>query len=386
MKVLSLFYLTILLLVFDGVGRAQSNAQLTLPQANVDAGDTVSANLTLGTPAACAAQVRVDFSIKNANGGTIDQFSMIGQVSKGDTSAHLTTTLARDRQGGIYHPEKGILFPCPGYENVKYFQVPDLPVTVRAIPDPNVYPTSADLVLSVTQKQFFDTKIAQLSKLEVQLTTKIEGRAADLPELRVFLTQIVESAEQDLTVTEGEYREQILKSKESPLPAFFADFHAQYQTLRVQLKAPIPGLGRANPVSHAKLIYVQQLKKRNPAEPNAVPQNLAGTYPSSAKDVRGTISDNESAYRIVKETGRITFDAELSSSPKGAHIFYKKLVDDSYSDYSGMTDIQKASFELATWNFKFHKDGCTDEPVWQLNPYQDTRRQVYVEFVNCRRR
>ena len=114
--------------------------------------------------------------------------------------------------------------PCPGFENGKNFTVPDLTVTVRAIPDSNVYPTKADLVLSVTQKQFFDTKIAQLTKLEVQLTTRIEGKAADLPELRVFLTQIVDSAEQDLTVTEGEYREQILKSKESPLPAFLPTF------------------------------------------------------------------------------------------------------------------------------------------------------------------
>jgi len=386
MNVLNLCYLSLLLLAFVGSGRAQSSAQLTLSQANVDAGDKVSANLTLDTPAACDTTVRVNFYLRNANGGVQEQFVMDGQVRKGDTSVNLTTSVARDRQGGIYHSEQGVLFPCPGYENAKIFKVPDVTVTVRAIPDPNVYPTRADLVLSVTQKQFFDTKIAQLSKLELQLTTRIEGKAADLPELRVFLAQIVESAERDLTITEGEYREQILKSKETPLPAFFADFHVQYQTLLVQLKAPIPGLAHANNVNHAKLIYVQQLKKRSPTGANTTLQTLAGTYPSSAKDVRGTISDNKSAYRIVKETGRITFDATLSSYPVGAHILYKKLVDDSYSDYSGLTNVEKASFELATWNFKFHKEGCTDEPVWQLNPYEDTLRQVYVEFVNCRRR
>jgi hypothetical protein len=114
-------------------------------------------------------------------------------VSNGATTAHLTYTLPRDLAGGVYHATRGILNPCPGYQNPKVLGVPDLTLTVRAIPDPNVYPSSAGLVFSVSQKQFFDTKIAELSKLELQLTTKIEGKSADLPELRAFLTQIVES-------------------------------------------------------------------------------------------------------------------------------------------------------------------------------------------------
>ena len=194
-----------------------------------------------------------------------------------------------------------------------------------------------------------------------------------------------QSAERDLTVTEGEYRDQILKSKESPLPAFFADFHVQYQTLLIQLKAPIQGVGRADNVSHVRLIYAQ-LKKRDLPQPNAPSLNFTGTYPASVTAVRGTTGDNKAAYRIVKETGRITFDARITSFPAGAHIFYKKLVDDNYSDYSKLTDIEKASFELATWNFKFRKEGCTGEPVWQINPYEDPHPEINVEFSSCRPR
>jgi hypothetical protein len=313
------------------------------------------------------------------------QFALGAQVHKGDTKAHLTSTLSLDRQGGIYHAVRGYLNPCPGYETGKNFTVPDLTVTVRAIPDPNVYPTSADLALSVTQKQFFDTKIAELNKLDQEITTRIERHAADLPELRTFLTQIVEHADRDLSVTQEQYREQILKSAEKPLPAFFADFHKQYQTLLVQLKAPIPGVGRTENIGNrAKLIYVQQLKRHVPP-----PEDLTGTYPSSVRDVRSTISGNKAAYRLVKDTGRLTFPAVLTSHPTGAHILYKKLIDDDYSDYSGLTDV-KASFELATWNFIFRLEGCADE-VRQINPFNevfDEQHPVEVTagFEHCRHR
>jgi hypothetical protein len=65
MKVLILFWLTISLLVFTGAGYAQSNAQLTLSQANVDAGDSIAADLTLETPAACNAPIEVLFFLGN---------------------------------------------------------------------------------------------------------------------------------------------------------------------------------------------------------------------------------------------------------------------------------------------------------------------------------
>jgi hypothetical protein len=44
----------------------------------------------------------------------------------------------------------------------------------------------------------------------------------------------------------------------------------------------------------------------------------------------------------------------LSSHPAGAGISYKKLIDDDHRDLSGLTDVEKVSFELATWTFKFH--------------------------------
>ena len=150
---------------------------------------------------------------------------------KGSPIVHLKITVARDLKGGIYNSEKGYLNPCPGYAYSKAFDVPASTVTVRETPDTTVFPTSAGLALSATQKQFFNTKIAELNKLDQELTTRIEGNTADLPELRQFLMRIVRSADQDLSTTEGQFREQILKSPGKPVPAFFADLHKQYQVL-----------------------------------------------------------------------------------------------------------------------------------------------------------
>jgi hypothetical protein len=46
--------------------------------------------------------------------------------------------------------------------------------------------------------------------------------------------------------------------------------------------------------------------------------------------------------------------------------------------------VTGASFELATWIFKFHKDGCTDEPSLRIDPYQDIDPNISVEFTHCR--
>ena len=68
MKVLSLFYLIVLPLVFTGAGRAQSTAQLTLSRVNVDTGDELAGDLTLTAPAPCDGQAYVQFIAADRSG------------------------------------------------------------------------------------------------------------------------------------------------------------------------------------------------------------------------------------------------------------------------------------------------------------------------------
>jgi hypothetical protein len=207
---------------------------------------------------------------------------------------------------------------------------------------------------------------------------RLEKNSVDSPELRKFLAQIVGSAEEALNTTEKQYRLQVLKPADK-VPVFFADFRAQYEALLIELRAPVPGRALITNQSYPRLLDVQ-LKARNPGE------RLANAWPPSAKNTSELLRNNASAYAYIESSNRITFDAKLTSIPSGARVSYKKMVDEEYVDYSSPTDVLHASFELATWTFKFHKEGCSDEPVQTINPYEDFHPNISVEFLHCRGR
>ena len=352
-------------------GRGQPDARIELSQGNFTAGDHFETKVTLSAPAPCGTRVDVYFQDQK----TQRQFWVSGTVQAGQTAFTIPGDIPKDIPGGDYVSVEATIYPCPGYQLNKRLKLPSTTMSIKAYLDQIQYPQTADLELSLTQRQFLETKAAQLSNLSSQLTTRLEGHAADLPALREYLAGVVQSAEDDLNRTEEQYREQIMKPQDK-LPAFFADFRAQYQALLISLRAPIPGVAEVRPQLGAKLLYVQ-LKKRAPSE------QLSNTWPSAATAVWNLIRDNISAYKYIKDSGRITFNARITSFPTGARIQYKKLIDDVFQDYSSPTDVSNASFELATWIFKFHKDDCKDEPVLRINPYEDTDPEISVEFMHC---
>jgi len=237
--------------------------------------------------------------------------------------------------------------------------------------------------LSPTQQQFLDTKAEELDHLDAQLTTKIEGQSSDSVALRDTLIQTVEAAEAALNLTAQQYRTQILKPNE-PLPDFFADFQRQYEVLKIDLRAPIPGTSAMNGMV-AQLLYVQL--QRRAQKPDVTHSGGDLTYPPAAVSVRKTMHDNEAAYKYVAKSGRVTFDARLSSVPTGAYVRYKKLIDNDFKDYSAPTDVPKVTLELATWIFEFRKDGCGEKPIIRrIDPYDDANPDISVEFSQCKQR
>jgi hypothetical protein len=98
---------------------------------------------------------------------------------------------------------------------------------VKALSNSTQNPTKADLALSPTRKQFFDTKAADLDDLENQLNTRLAENSVDDDGLKKFLIDILESGQSALLITEAQYRRLIMKSGDK-LPAFFDDFRYQY--------------------------------------------------------------------------------------------------------------------------------------------------------------
>jgi hypothetical protein len=251
-------------------------------------------------------------------------------------------------------------------------------LTVKAVPDANAYPSRAELALTVTQKQFLDTKATQLSALNSKLDTEVESPSAEPPQLGKFLIGIVDSAEDALTETEKQYREKILRPGEK-IPIFFADFHAQYQALRVNLRPPVPKSGSTlTGLYAAPSLYYVQLKDRSEGE------QATKARPPDVTAVWQTIKDNIAAYLFVKNNNRVTFKAQIKSFPAGARVRYRKIIDTVYSDYSSPTDVAHAEFELATWEFKFEKSGCKDA-VRHIDPYQETEPvEISAELLHCK--
>jgi len=355
-----------------GAALAQPLARLNVPQGRAIAGDQLTVSVVLDTQTACDETVYIEFN-PTPSGRTLE---IRGVAPKGQVNITFTGQIPFDQPGGDYSAKNGLLSPCPGYSYNQDFSFPPVALTVVPYSDQTKFPKSAKVELSLTQKQFLDTRAAELSELNSRLNTRLEQGHADLPEFRDFLVGIVNSADEDLYTTERQYRESILKSSES-LPPLFADFHTQYHALLINLRAPIPGLAEKTP--NGSLLLVQ-LKQRTQDE------RLAGTMPPAAIAVWQTIKDNIAAYKFIRDNGRVQFHAAFRSFPPDASIQYKKLIDDTFADYSKHTDIPDAEFDLATWMFKFHHPDCKDEPVLRIDPYQDTDPEISVEFMHCRGR
>jgi hypothetical protein len=369
----------LLLLTSIGSPQVPSNAQLTLDKESVTAGDPIRMTLTADEPAPCNGQVQVAFT---SDSNPSYSFGVNGPMKKGDTTFTVESATMFDVPGGVYRSTVAYFSPCPGFANGHTFKVPVRTLTMKAYSDPNLYPSKADLVLKPSQKQFLDTKIAELEDLDQQITTKLEGNAADTQATRDFLKSITQEAQSALITTEAQYRSQFVDPKGEP-PAFFADFKQQYHDLLTDLGAPVPGLAPTQAQSAGRLLDVQ-FSKRSPARQLDGGVRSSTTHSPDVTSVRKVIGDNVAVYQYVKETGRVTFDLRLGSSPSGASVKYKKLIDVDYKDYGIPTDIPKVTLDLATWTFKFTRDGCSDSPVITIDPYGNSIHEVSATFRKCK--
>jgi hypothetical protein len=153
---------------------AQTSATVTLEKAVINAGENIKATVALDTPSPCRAQVDVYLVLQGASPNTgLSQgrsyFVVSGIAAKGDTKVSISSTTPFDNPGGEFAPKPSPLSSgliCDGYSMPHNFAIPnDLHLTVVPVPDTNTYPTQANVVLNVSQKQFLETKAHNLDKL-----------------------------------------------------------------------------------------------------------------------------------------------------------------------------------------------------------------------------
>jgi len=376
------FCLLAFCLSYLNISRCQSDVRVISDHATVSAGESIEWNVDLGRPSECQRNLLVIFQTQIA--GATYEIDARGTIANGAGSAVVRADIPLDQKPGIYTSLIGRLDPCPRYSNFTDLKVPKITMTVTAPSQTSPNQTQKSdvehLSFSLTQEQFFNTKISDFDDLDTQINDWTRDHPKDDAALRDFLSGIVSDADKLLTSTEKQFRQQILKPGQE-MPAFFADFHAQYDSLRIELKQA-PYVSRRADINEApvRISYVGFQRVSALIRP-------AGLPPPIVTSVKYVLADNIGAFMYVKDTGLFTFDLKLTSSPPGAHIYFKMTTEDKWEEYSVPTDVEKATFAFASWDFRFRKDGCKD-PVDKpdYSPYRDSVRIIAVKFSRCKAR
>jgi hypothetical protein len=363
---------------------SQTSATVSLEKALFNAGETIQAVLTFDVPSPCPANVGV-YLTKGGKpfGGTpgTDFLILGGQVEKGQSKLTISYTLPFDSSGGEFElsPSISSYLLCSGYSHQRKFALSDPPhITVLPVVDTNLYPTQAKVELTVSQKQFLETKANELDGLLVDFANGIQQYAAATDDQKKFLVSIIDQAQSALDATERAYKQQILKPNEQ-IPVFFEDFRENYQHLEIEIKAP----KTSQTFSLPNLVYVQvnttQLKKRT----NRQPIKPSTTLTPDARATQDLIGDNKKAYKYVEDTGGAVFTTALMSIPDSARVSYKRTTQMDFMDYPTPTNVTVATFPMAYLLFKFHKDNCGEDQFLRINPWDDPHATIKMEFTKC---
>jgi hypothetical protein len=234
----------------------------------------------------------------------------------------------------------------------------------------------------------------ELAELREFLASKAEG-ARDLNSALVsnfnrtpanrrrnFLAERVQAGLQVLGETESGYREKV-RGDANP-PAFFAEFRMHYLQLDKDLKSASPGGVQSgartgtDSAAHLQVVAAQQA--------TTLPKFL-GSLASAASALWNLQRDISKAFRILGETGRYTFTAEITSEPDGVRVFYRKSGDkpEAYMLWgrtSASVGKLEAKLDLAYTFFKFEMEGCADDIEGPFDPFlRDPDEPVSVKGV-----
>jgi hypothetical protein len=101
-------------------------------------------------------------------------------------------------------------------------------------------------------------------------------------------------------------------------------------------------------------------------------------YPAIAQSVLRALEQNELAYSIVADSGRLTFDLDVKSVPTGAVISYKRRGDD-YRRNADPTDATIKALPYAIWVVQFQKTGYQNEER-EHDPFREPNHVLTIEL------
>jgi hypothetical protein len=229
---------------------------------------------------------------------------------------------------------------------------------------------SGIVMVNVSQAQLLRAEAAhlqfRLQVLKANLTLS-EGNPAATGSVAETLSKKIDEELGFLATTEASFR--ALASSPSQLDpevsVFFSDLRISYNDAKSQLRD-----------RGARSEWRGSLKWASLASSQGVGEQPR--YPVLAQAVFRVFEQNELAYVTVANAKTLTFDLDVSSSPVGATISYRRR-GDSYRQHPDQTNSVIRALPYAIWTIRFQKQGYRDEER-EHDPFREPNHVINVQL------
>jgi hypothetical protein len=292
-------------------------------------------------------------------GGGPDSFCAMTVSQQQDYDCTLTTdkTLTGSWPGEIsdfqvQYPDKIVRLEL---KPIRYIVIglPPIPVTTQ----------TARVTVLPTQQQLLRTDGARLQRRIADLKAAVLGNRG----AGALITLLRSNVDNELAVLRSTERDfEILSNdpqQKQVATIFFGDLRDSYQAALRQIPAP----SGADLIDH-QLLFVAQDNKQGSKD-----------YPPVAQTAFRAMEQNELAFTVVADSGRMSFDLEVSSTPAGAKISYSRHGDRQPNSYQDLTNCTIHSLPFAIWIVRFEKDGYPSEER-EHDPFHASNNTLHVDF------
>lgn len=344
------------------VGLAQESATVRIPDV-VKAGETVDLEIILD-------------KAPNFDGGAI-QIWITGPnnfyvqsscaLKLGAKSCDFPFKVPPDAAGGTWFVSKLAFWTGTRQIDLPYDKLPFKVIANSGL----VFPTSAEVTINPSQIQLFRREATRLQlRLQTLKTSIAESVRHSSPITKSILSDNIKHEIELLDNTESQFHdlgEQQTQSKTAQV--FFDDLRTSYKTVLDALGES--GSAHAAPPTALNVAWNSKFIGYGDAH--------GGDNSLAAMAVFRVLEQNERAYELVADTGSLTFDLEVQSSPEGANVSYRRR-GDPYHDNPKPTDSVIQALPYAIWIVRFQKPGYRDEEV-EHDPFREPNHVLMVQLT-----
>jgi hypothetical protein len=344
----------------SGFVAAQESADVTVENAIVKAGETVRFVVTVDQSPNID-DCSILWYIGKADEANDTQSGV--PLPRGQTTATIVHKIPFDSPAGRYALKKLVLMT----PSARQIPLSSKPVFFDVIANTGIkYPSSAKVSISPSQAQLLRAEALALSgRLQ-----KLKGDA-DMLQAKgeraviLALTKAVDAELLRVFATADRFQKLNANAKLGGVArVFFDDLEVSYRRIQVSLKkASLTGIREQSFLQD--VFFAPQEKDTS---------SLSGYLAREA--VYRTVEQNELAYNLVAETGDMSFNLKVFSSPPGAKISYGRR-GDTFTAHPDPTNSMIESLPLAIWIVRFQKESFKDAER-EFNPFTERERVVNV--------